>query len=450
MTDELIRIERDELFTPAVDSALARERAGRERLVADPPPVSGLRRLLFHSMFYLPVAAALGAFVTWCLIEPSFTDFPVVGGEIALINSEPFDAPPGVIALTVGSAEVWVVPSRTKLDRGDRGQPAFASLDALRVGDKIEAVGISERSRVVAGVLRPFAGEPHTNLTRSSAVAFFLFPLAAALIALGLLLSEGITTRNWGRMVRRSIVGTFLAVLFSILAFLPAGLALWVAQAAFSGEAGKHDALIVTVNDLSPMVFIVVTACRSAAWAMIGAGLGLGMNLVRSTRPQLRNSVIGGALGGALGGAFFDPIDRFFRVSMFEGGGASRLVGLLAVGLCTGIFVALVERLGREAWLRVRTGPLAGKSFILHKTPTAIGNALSSDVYLYKDAEIDPLHASIHRVGTSYELEDHGSRTGTSVGGAKVQRRRLASGDQIMIGSTILDFEERQKRTPAA
>jgi pSer/pThr/pTyr-binding forkhead associated (FHA) protein len=159
--------------------------------------------------------------------------------------------------------------------------------------------------------------------------------------------------------------------------------------------------------------------------------------------------VIGGALGGALGGLFFDPIDRWFS-SVFSGGGMSRLVGLLAVGLSIGIFVALVERLARDAWLRVRTGPLAGKSFILYKTPTIIGNSPQSDVYLYKDAEIDPSHASIHRVGTSYEIEDMGTRMGTSVGGNKVRRRRLMSGDQIVIGSTILDFEERQKRAPVA
>ncbi|HET7503520.1 MAG TPA: FHA domain-containing protein, partial [Kofleriaceae bacterium] len=65
-------------------------------------------------------------------------------------------------------------------------------------------------------------------------------------------------------------------------------------------------------------------------------------------------------------------------------------------------------------------------------------------------AEIDPSHASIHRVGTTYEIEDMGTRMGTSVGGNKIRRRRLSSGDQIVIGSTILDFEERQKRTPVA
>ena len=206
----------------------------------------------------------------------------------------------------------------------------------------------------------------------------------------------------------------------------------------------------MTVKDVSGVSFLIFTICRSAAWACIGAATGLGMNLVRSTRTQLRNSMIGGALGGAIGGMFFDPIDRFMATTMFAGSSASRLVGLLAVGLSVGIFVALVERLARDAWLRVRTGPLAGKSFILYKTPTVIGNAPSSDVYLYKDAEIDPAHASIHRVGTAYEIEDLGSRMGTQVTGTKVRRRRLVSGDQIVIGSTVLDFEERQKRTPTA
>ena len=174
------------------------------------------------------------------------------------------------------------------------------------------------------------------------------------------------------------------------------------------------------------------------------------MNLVRSPRTQLRNSVIGGALGGALGGVFFDPIVRWGSDSWFAGGDMSRLIGLIAVCASIGVFVALIERLGREAWLRVRTGPLAGKSFILYKTPTVVGSAPQSDVYLFKDAEIDASHASIHRVGTNYEIEDMSSRTGTRVGGSAVRRRRLVSGDQIVLGSTILDFEERQKRTPVA
>jgi hypothetical protein len=218
-----------------------------------------------------------------------------------------------------------------------------------------------------------------------------------------------------------------------------------------ASEVDKHPGLlVVTIKEVGPVAFLLFTACRSAAWACIGAAAGFGMNLVRSTRTQLRNSVIGGALGGALGGMFFDPIDRFFGSSLFVGSSTSRFVGQLAVGLSIGVFVALVERLGREAWLRVRTGPLAGKSFILYKSPSILGSSPQSDVYLYKDADIDPSHVAIHRVGTVYEIEDLGTRMGTSVGGSQIRRRRLISGDQIVIGSTILDFEERQKRTPAA
>lgn len=453
MTDEQIRIGREELFDPEVDKALARERVGRERIVADTPSASPIRRLLLNSMFYLPLAAVLGALVAWLVIEPNINDRPVLGGEVMLVNAEPFDAPPGFIALTVGSHEVLVDPTRVAFDRGVNGEPALVSADDLKVGARIEVAGLPSGHRLFAAVIRPTVkAEPTGTLEESVWPLLLLFPLTAALIAFGLLLSEGITTRNWVRMVERTLLGSLLSTLFAGIAmFIPAGVFHLISQRVFRSEIGNHpDLAVVTIKNIGLVTFFVQTACRSAAWACIGAATGLGMNLVRSTRTQLRNSAIGGALGGAFGGLFFDPIDRFFSSSLFVGGGASRCVGLIAVGLSIGIFVALVERMGRDAWLRVRTGPLAGKSFILYKTPSIIGNAPQSDVYLYKDAEIDPSHAAIHRVGTAYEIEDLGTRTGTSVGGTKIRRRRLASGDQIVIGSTILDFEERQKRTPAA
>jgi hypothetical protein len=452
MTEDDIRIERHELFDPTVDQALAREHAGRERIIADPPPVSAIRRLMNNSLVYLPFAAVLGALATWMLLEPKISDLPVVGGEIILVNAEPFAARTGVIALTVGSNEVLVDLARVKFERGAGGEPAFASAAGLKVGDRIEATGLTEDHHLVAAAIRPTASAaPRGQVDKSEWPLLALFPLTAALIAFGLLFSEGVTTRNWIRMTERALLGTFLATLFAVLAFVPAGAVWRIQQHVMEAEFQRHsDVLLVTVKEISAPSFLLLAACRSAAWACIGAATGLGMNLVRSTRAQLRNSVIGGALGGAFGGLFFDPIDRFFGSSMFAGGAASRLVGLLAVGLSIGIFVALVERLGRDAWLRVRTGPLAGKSFILYKTPTIVGSAPRSDIYLYKDAEIDPSHAMIHRVGTVYELEDLGTRMGTSIAGSKVRRRRLVSGDQIVIGSTILDFEERQKRTPAA
>jgi hypothetical protein len=446
MSDDEIKIERQELFDRSVDEALAKERAGRERIVAAAPPVSPIRRALLNPLVYAPLAALIGAISIWLLLEPKIEDMPAVRGDVLLINNDPFDARGGVIAFTVGPTSVYVDPARVKLEPGTAGQPAFKSTDDIAVGTRIEAVGVADGTRLFAAAIRPTKEAPTGGADQPVWPLFLLFPLTALFIAFGILLAEGITTRNWIRMIERSFLGSFLAALFAVLAFVPAGLLLMISQQVLSSEVNKHpELMVVTIREVSGGSFLVFAACRSAAWACIGAATGVGMNIARSTRTQLRNSVIGGAIGGAFGGLFFDPIDRWVGASMFDGSGASRLVGLVAVGLSIGIFVALVERLARDAWLRVRTGPLAGKSFILYKTPTVVGSAPQSDVYLYKDADIDPSHLQIHRVGTVYEIEDMGSRMGTTVGGSRIRRRRLVSGDQIIIGSTILDFEERQK-----
>jgi hypothetical protein len=274
-----------------------------------------------------------------------------------------------------------------------------------------------------------------------------LFPLTSIFIALFLLVAEGISSRNWGRMIERAFLGTLLAAVFSVVAMIAAGIIMLGANQVFDVSDASSTGFI-TVESISGMSFLIFAACRSMAWACVGAGLGLGMNLARSTRAQLRNSVLGGALGGALGGLFFDPIDRFvLRSSSFFDAQAdvSRLVGLVAVGLSIGLFVALVERLARVAWIKVRTGPLAGKAFVLYRSPTLVGSSSNCDIYLFKDAEIDPEHARIHRVGNRFEIEDAGSRVGTVIGDRPVRRRRLVSGDQIIIGSTVLEFEERAK-----
>ncbi len=338
---------------------------------------------------------------------------------MVLVNADPFDAPLGTAALTVGTTSVYVLPRMVELSPGADGQPAFASVDDIRAGARVEAVGFGEGRRLIAAALRPTREPAGGGVDQPLWPMLLLFPLTAALVAAGLLIAEGLTTRNWIRMLERTTLGGVLAALFALLALVPAGLAWQISSRILAAEAAKHpDLLLTTMHDVSGTAFLLFVACRSAAWACVGAAAGLGMNLARATRAQLRNSVIGGALGGALGGMFFDPIDRWLAGSLFDGSAASRLVGLCAVGLSIGVFVALVERLARDAWLRVRTGPLAGKSFILYKTPTIVGSAPQADVYLYKDADIDAEHAAIHRVGTVYGLEDLGSRMGTTVGGA--------------------------------
>jgi len=85
-------------------------------------------------------------------------------------------------------------------------------------------------------------------------------------------------------------------------------------------------------------------------------------------------------------------------------------------------------------------GPLAGKEFVLYKDPTSIGSSPKREIYLFKDPEVEPTHALIHRAGEGYEIEDQKSPSGTHVNGRKVSRQRLQNQDQIRVGQTVLLF----------
>ncbi|MHC4547773.1 MAG: FHA domain-containing protein [Planctomycetota bacterium] len=440
--------------------ALERERRLRGRPVPEAPPVSPLRALLMSGLFYLPLAGLLAGLLAWLILEPHFHDVVSVGGEVVLVNSDPFDRMEslsfeaagveagGAISLTVGAKEVILLPGRTVMEEGASGQAPFGGAEEIEAGDVLEAAGESlDSHRMVAWAVRPAtvarAQRTGQEIEESMAAGLLFFPVTAVLIALGMLLAEGLASGNWLRMLERMMLGGLLTVVFSFLAYLPAGLIIVVGSTVLADAAGD------TIQTISGPRLLLFAAARSGAWACMGASLGLGMNLVRTTRVQLRNSVVGGTLGGALGGVFFDPLDRFLGSgSFFAESELSRLVGVLAVGVSVGIFVALVDRLAREAWIRVRTGPLAGKSFVLYRTPTILGSAPEADIYLFKDGEIGPRHAAIHRVGNRYEIEDT-SRRGTRVAGRAIRRHRLSSGDQIVLGATVLEFEERAKRSPA-
>jgi hypothetical protein len=454
-----IKIRREELFTSGVTRAVARERRLTGRPAPEAPPVSPLRALCMSSLFYLPLAGLLASLFAWLILEPYFNDVVKVGGEVVLVNNDPFDPMEnnwleeagvetgGALSLTVGAKEVIILPGQTALEAGVDGQTPFRSVEEIDAGSMLEAAGEPlDGNRLLAWAVRPAtavqARATGQEIGESVAAGFLFFPLTAVLIALALLFAEGLASGNWVRMLERSMLGGLLTIVFSFLAYIPAGLIIMLGWAVLGDTVGH------TIQTISGPRLLLFAASRSAAWACMGAALGLGMNLVRSTKVQLRNAVVGGTLGGALGGVFFDPIDRLASSgSFFAESNLSRLVGVLAVGALVGIFVALVDRLAREAWIRVRTGPLAGKAFVLYRTPAYVGSAPDADIYLFKDAEISPKHAAIHRVGSRYEIEDT-SRRGTRVAGQAIRRSRLQSGDQIVIGGTVLEFEERARPTP--
>ncbi|HET8757390.1 MAG TPA: FHA domain-containing protein [Solirubrobacteraceae bacterium] len=72
----------------------------------------------------------------------------------------------------------------------------------------------------------------------------------------------------------------------------------------------------------------------------------------------------------------------------------------------------------------------------------SIGREPGSDVHLDWDTEVSRVHAVLERIGDEWTLVDDGlSRNGSFVNGRRVRgRRRLADGDSIGVGKTLLVF----------
>src|SRR5215831_8526740 len=92
------------------------------------------------------------------------------------------------------------------------------------------------------------------------------------------------------------------------------------------------------------------------------------------------------------------------------------------------------------AYLVVLAGVSAGEMFKLQSDKTIVGRGPKVTVRL-NDEGVSREHCQLVRDGDKIVLEDLGSTNGTFCNGMRVDRRELADGDKIMVGSTtILKF----------
>ena len=92
------------------------------------------------------------------------------------------------------------------------------------------------------------------------------------------------------------------------------------------------------------------------------------------------------------------------------------------------------------ARLEVVAGPLHGRTFLLTEDELSIGRDPSNQISLL-DSLASRRHCVIRRDGEGFLIEDLDSRNSTFLNDVPVKERRLANGDQIRIGKSILVFQ---------
>jgi hypothetical protein len=92
----------------------------------------------------------------------------------------------------------------------------------------------------------------------------------------------------------------------------------------------------------------------------------------------------------------------------------------------------------RSVELRVVQGPDRGKVHPVPEGSHLVGRGLDCQIVL-ADPAVSRKHFRVERQGDEMTLIDGGSANGTNVNGGKVQRKLLETGDQIEIGTSVLE-----------
>ncbi|MBI5549101.1 MAG: FHA domain-containing protein [Deltaproteobacteria bacterium] len=438
-TPEKIVISPADLAQPHVDEQLASQlsfgMSDAHARVAD-AKTSALQR----PWVALMLAGALGGLAGWGIIEPFFDDGTRLTGTIERTEGAMSSHLYG--KLLVGGVTVWI-PNAARIRRDGRTVPATE----LEAGLAVEVRGqlMEKQEGLVAQEVRIRGpGEPPVPVDLKALrlwgllLGLLIFPVVASFVGLFVGAADGLLSKAFRRSAVFGLVGLGIG--------LGAGLiAAPLAEVIYNlGRHFTHD-LQDPAGEFTTFGFLAQMVVRGIAWSIAGAAMGLGQGVALRSKKLALNGLLGGMVGALIGGMLFDPVDYLINgPSMSGGAAASRATGFAIIGAVTGLMIGVVELLAREAWVKLLTGPLAGKEFIIYKSPTLIGSSPKSDVYLFKDSEVEPTHAALHTVGEGYEIEDRDSPAGTFVNGRRVRRKRLENGDQIRIGKTVFNFAEKE------
>jgi hypothetical protein len=259
-----------------------------------------------------------------------------------------------------------------------------------------------------------------------------LLPIIVAVMCIGFAVAESIVERSWRKgLIRVGIaipLGFALGLFFNFVANILYRIGLGIGAAA--GMQTNHN----------PAWWII----RGFAWAVFGVAGGIVYGIIGRSARKIGYGALGGAIGAMIGGMVFDPIS--FAVTKYNGhesGSVSRAVGFTLLGMATGIAMGLVESALKDRWLYVTAGPLAGKQFILYKPVTVMGSAQTSDIYLFKDLEILPAHATLAQKGDRVYVNAEGP---VYMAGSRIYNSRmLENGAILQIGRYSFRYQEKPR-----
>jgi hypothetical protein len=409
MEENKITVSWDELNSRKVDTRL-REQQGIARTrsyaqldhaaasqVAMPPPP---RNLWYNAFFYMTLFGLLGGLLAWSV------------GEAVHYTPTDKDA---ANELLQDLQRISVAREEGKFN-DDQANKAALSVRDEGTDNRYFLVAI-DPNRTAEQRQAEWAEMDKQEGSRQFIADLLAYGICGVMIAVCLAIAEPLVQRNWAGAVVNGSVGAMLGLVGGVV------VASWLYRS--ETQTGPGTAWSYAYDAIT--------------WGILGLFLAAAAGVVMRNWKKLWIGMLGGLIGGAIGGAVFQPIG-----AMGGSPGISRLVALVAIGVVTALATALVENAAKTGWLRVLTGLIAGKQFILYRNPTYVGSSPDCEIYLFKDKLVGPRHAAIHLVPGGFELENLPLGGDTIVNGKPVTRARLRHGDRVGIGGSTFLFQEKR------
>jgi Inner membrane component of T3SS, cytoplasmic domain len=254
----------------------------------------------------------------------------------------------------------------------------------------------------------------------------FLAPLGAvvgALVGAFFGAAEGITSRIKKRIPSGMLLGALVGCIGGAAGMLVGQAALWLIGGIF----------LLSYHNLQ---WVVLPVSRAIGWAVLGAFVGAGEGVRALSPKKIAVGVLGGLLGGIVGGLALE----YSRV-LVPGFALFRLLGLIILGLAIGLFYGLIEEGLSFGVLRILTGELKGKEFLLTERRVRIGRSPRNEIALPDYQDLADLQADVRIRKGEPVLTNLEPRLAVLVNEEKVKEKRLKLGDVIKIGSAKIFYK---------
>jgi hypothetical protein len=176
---------------------------------------------------------------------------------------------------------------------------------------------------------------------------------------------------------------------------------------------------------------LILPISRTIGWMILGAAIGSIEGIRSRSLHRTVVGIIGGLSGGFAGGAILEFIGTYW-----ENGFAARGCGFLIMGGAIGLLHSLFESVNAFGVLKVLTGPIRGKEYVLCMKKTVIGSSVKSAMDLNNYSGIKDKHILILSGRDEVIIESLDGEI--IVNEEKTEIKRLQYEDVIEIGSVKL------------